>query len=123
MVGPSRVGICFARLTIAVWAVIAKTSPHVLSPELYALHLGTHFVTKYPHIHKAFITVEQLKWSRIPVEGAPHKHSFVRDGEEKIVVNAEIDGTSGKDKISAKLESGIKDLLGRLKVHARTTWR
>lgn len=91
--------------------VIAKTSPHVLSPELYALHLGTHFVTKYSHIHKAFITVEQLKWSRISVEGDPHKHSFVRDGEEKIVVNAEIDGTSGKDKISAKIESGIKDLL------------
>jgi len=91
--------------------VIAKTSPHVLSPELYALHLGTHFVTKYPHIHKAFIGVEQLKWSRIPVEGALHKHSFVRDGEEKIVVNAEIDATAGKDKVTATIKSGIKDLL------------
>lgn len=80
-------------------------------------------MTKYPHIHKAFITVEQLKWSRIPVEGDPHKHSFVRDGEEKIVVNAEIDGTSGKDKISAKIESGIKDLLGWLKMDAGLTWR
>ncbi|KAG9104998.1 hypothetical protein FRC06_002919 [Ceratobasidium sp. 370] len=92
-------------------AVIAKTSPYVLSPELYALHLGTHFVTKYPHIHKAFIDVEQLKWSRIEVEGTPHKHSFVRDGEEKIVVKAEVDATAGKDKVSATVEAGIKDLL------------
>ncbi|KAJ1307523.1 hypothetical protein OPQ81_001621 [Rhizoctonia solani] len=91
--------------------VIAKTSPHVLSPELYGLHLGTHFVTKYPHIHKAFITIEQLKWTRIAVEGAPHKHSFVRDGEEKIVVNVEVDATAGKDKVSAKVNAGIKDLL------------
>ncbi|ELU40375.1 uricase (Urate oxidase) [Rhizoctonia solani AG-1 IA] len=91
--------------------VIAKTSPHVLSPELYGLHLGTHFVTKYPHIHKAFITIEQLKWTRIDVEGTPHKHSFVRDGEEKIVVNVEVDATAGKDKVSANVTAGIKDLL------------
>lgn len=102
-------GVCFRT---KIPAVIAKTSPHVLSPELYALHLGIHFVTKYPHIHKAFIGVEQLKWSRIDVEGAPHKHSFVRDGEEKIVVNAEIDATAGKDKVSATIEAGVKDLLG-----------
>ncbi|EUC64806.1 uricase [Rhizoctonia solani AG-3 Rhs1AP] len=90
---------------------IAKTSPHVLSPELYGLHLGTHFVTKYPHIHKAFITIEQLKWTRIIVEGTPHKHSFVRDGEEKILVDIEVDATAGKDKVSAKVSAGIKDLL------------
>ncbi|CAE6515996.1 unnamed protein product [Rhizoctonia solani] len=96
--------------------VIAKTSPHVLSPELYGLHLGTHFVTKYPHIHKAFITIEQLKWTRIAVEGTPHKHSFVRDGEEKIVVNVEVDATAGKNKVSAKVDAGIKDLLGELAV-------
>ncbi|CAE6425433.1 unnamed protein product [Rhizoctonia solani] len=88
--------------------VIVKSSPHVLSPELYGLHLGTHFVTKYPHIHKAFITIEQLKWSRITVEGTPHKHSFVRDGEEKIVVNVEVDATAGKDKVSAKVDAVLK---------------
>ncbi|KAB5592526.1 Uricase [Ceratobasidium theobromae] len=97
-------------VVVATDSMIAKTSPHILSPELYALHLGTHFVTKYPHIHKAFITIEQLKWSRIPVDGAPHKHSFVRDGEEKIVVDVEVDGTD-KDKVSAKVQAGIKDLL------------
>ncbi|GAB1521915.1 hypothetical protein RhiTH_005014 [Rhizoctonia solani] len=100
-------------VVVATDSMIAKTSPHVLSPELYGLHLGTHFVTKYPHIHKAFITIEQLKWTRIDVEGTPHKHSFVRDGEEKIVVNVEVDATAGKDKVSANVTAGIKDLLGR----------
>ncbi|CCO28922.1 urate oxidase [Rhizoctonia solani AG-1 IB] len=63
----------------------------------------------YPHIHKAFITIEQLKWTRIAVEGTPHKHSFVRDGEEKIVVNVEVDATAGKDKVSAKVDAEVDD--------------
>ena len=37
----------------------------------------------------------------------------VRDGEEKIVVNVEVDATAGKDKVSAKVDAGIKDLLGK----------
>ncbi|KAL0575252.1 hypothetical protein V5O48_006717 [Marasmius crinis-equi] len=90
---------------------VAKVSPHVLVPERFALHLGTHLVSKYAHIHKAFVTVEQLRWSRIPVDGKGHPHSFLRDGDEKRVVNAEIDGTKGKEKIVAKLKAGINDLL------------
>lgn len=47
--------------------ILAKTSPHVLTAELFALHLATHFVTKYPHIHKAFVDIDSLRWSRIEV--------------------------------------------------------
>jgi urate oxidase len=47
--------------------VYAKTSPHVLDPPAFALHLGLHFVHKYAHIHKAFIDIISLRWSRIPV--------------------------------------------------------
>jgi len=49
-------------------------------------------VQKYPHIHKAFVDIESLKWSRIPVQGMEHKHSFVRDGEEKRVTSVEVGG-------------------------------
>ncbi|KAG8807312.1 hypothetical protein FRC17_004523 [Serendipita sp. 399] len=68
-------------------------------------------VTKYPHITKAFCDVESLKWSRIPVQGVEHKHSFVRDGEEKRTASVEVDGTQGKDKLVCKVTSGIQDLL------------
>lgn len=94
--------------------VIAKLSPHVLDPVLFALHLGIHFVTTYPHIHKSNVTVEKLKWSRIVLEGAPegHNHSFVRDGEEKETVDVWVDGTAGTDKLTATIKAGLKDLLG-----------
>lgn len=50
--------------------ILAKTSPYVLTPELFALHLATHLVTKYPHIHKAFVDIDSLRWSRIEVSPA-----------------------------------------------------
>ncbi|KAI0363181.1 uricase [Pilatotrama ljubarskyi] len=96
---------------------LAKTSPHVLHPERFALHLGTHLVSKYAHLKKAFITIEQLRWQRIPVaqgEGQdpkPHSHAFYRDGEDKRTVEAEIDASAGKDQIVARVTAGIKDLL------------
>jgi len=91
--------------------VLAKTSPHVLDPALFALHIGLHFVTKYAHISKSVVTIEQLKWSRIAVDGKPHKHSFVRDGEEKGIVKVEVDASEGKDKVTGTVVAGLKDLL------------
>ncbi|KAJ7266600.1 hypothetical protein C8J57DRAFT_1328279 [Mycena rebaudengoi] len=94
---------------------IAKISPHVLVPERFALHLGTHLVSKYPHIHKAFVTVEQLRWSRIPIAGeqgaTDHPHAFIRDGDDKRTVTVEVDASKGKDNIVANVTAGISDLL------------
>ncbi|KAG5643744.1 hypothetical protein DXG03_009678 [Asterophora parasitica] len=94
---------------------LAKVSPHVLIPELFALHLGTHLVSRYAHIHKAFVTVEQLRWSRIPVDNTDghtgHSHAFLRDGDDKRVVKVEIDGARGKDKLVGMVTAGIADLL------------
>ncbi|KNZ80771.1 Uricase [Termitomyces sp. J132] len=98
---------------------LAKVSPHVLVPEYFALHLGTHLVSRYLHIHKAFVTIEQLRWSRIPVVNAQgldgavegHKHSFLRDGDDKRVIKAEVDASAGKDKLVGRVSAGITDLL------------
>jgi len=93
--------------------VLAKTSPHVLSPALFALHIALHFVTKYEHISKSVVTIQQFKWSRIPVgdKNELHKHSFVRDGEEKNVIKVEVDASEGKDKVKGSVIGGVKDLL------------
>ncbi|WWC94923.1 urate oxidase [Kwoniella sp. B9012] len=91
--------------------VFAKTSPHVLNAPVFALHLGIHFVTKYAHITKAFIDIEQLKWSRIEVNGKPHKWSFIRDGDEKSLVECVVDASGGKESVKADLKVGMKDLL------------
>ncbi|EKC99586.1 uricase (Urate oxidase) [Trichosporon asahii var. asahii CBS 8904] len=89
----------------------AKTSPYVLDPAAFALHLGTHFVTRYDHITRAYIDLYTKKWSRIPVEGQPHKWAFVHDGDEKQTVSLVVDGREGKDKLKADLKMGLKDLL------------
>ena len=65
---------------------LAKVSPHILNAERFGLHLGTHLVSKHAHIHKAIVTIEQLRWARISVDGKPHDHSFLRDGDEKRIV-------------------------------------
>jgi len=92
---------------------LAKVSPHILSAERFGLHLATHLVSKYAHIHKAFVTIEQLRWARIIVGGGKHDHSFLRDGDEKRTVKIEVDGSQGKDKLAGNVSAGINDLLGQ----------
>nr|CRX79137.1 hypothetical protein ls5930a1_00168 [Leucosporidium scottii]CRX79214.1 hypothetical protein ls5931a1_00042 [Leucosporidium scottii] len=91
--------------------LFSKQSPHCLSPEKFALDLALHLVGHYAHLHKSHVDITQLKWSRIPVAGKPHKHSFVRNGDEKRLTSVSVDGTAGKDKMTATVSSGIKDLL------------
>ncbi|GAA5869512.1 hypothetical protein JCM8547_001510 [Rhodosporidiobolus lusitaniae] len=91
--------------------IFAKTSPHVLQPELFALHLGLHFVSTYAHLDRASVDVVQLKWSRIPVQGKPHKFSFVRNGEDKRTASVFVDARKGKNNVTATCTSGLKDLL------------
>ncbi|TDL25562.1 uricase [Rickenella mellea] len=90
---------------------LAKTSPHILHPERFALHLGSHIVGKYAHIHKATVSIEQLRWHRIAINGQDHTHSFYRDGDDKRTTEVEVDATAGKDNMVAKVTSGIADLL------------
>ncbi|KAF5359654.1 hypothetical protein D9756_002890 [Leucocoprinus leucothites] len=95
---------------------LAKVSPHILSAERFALHLGTFFVSKYDHITKAHANIEQLRWARIEVPGEQkeveeHSHAFWRDGEEKRIVSVVVDATAGKDKLIASVTAGISGLL------------
>ncbi|KAK9460844.1 uncharacterized protein V1516DRAFT_443352 [Lipomyces oligophaga] len=85
--------------------ILAKKNP-VSPPELFASILGTHFVTTYSHVHKSFVHIVQHRWTRYSVDGKPHEHSFIRDGNEVRIVDAEVE-ESGKITISA----GISDLL------------
>jgi len=85
--------------------VLAKQNP-VTPPELFASILGNHFVSKYKHIHVAHISITVHKWTRMDVDGKPHPHSFIRDGEEKRVVEAVV-----KEGGETSIKSGIKGLL------------
>jgi len=86
--------------------ILAKQNP-VIPIELFASIIGTHFVTKYNHIHGAHVKIIQQKWTRMTVDGKPHPHSFLRDGEDTREVEAHVqDGGRG-----IKLRSAIGKLL------------
>ncbi|KAK4048421.1 hypothetical protein OIV83_004767 [Microbotryomycetes sp. JL201] len=89
----------------------SKKSKNCLQPEKFALEFAMHLLTFYPQVNKSHVEVQQLKWSRIPVKGQPHKYSFVRDGDEKRLASVTLDGTNGKDKITGSVTSGLQDLL------------
>lgn len=88
---------------------IAKTSPHVLVPERFALHLASHVLAKYDHLSSAHVDIQQFKWSRLTGEGG--QHSFVRDGDEKRLVHLDLRKTPNG--LQGDLTAGLKDLLGR----------
>ena len=73
--------------TIYIKAKEFSVSP----PELFAARLAGHFLDTYAHISAANVSILQHRWTRIEVEGKPHPHSFLRDGEEKRTVQARIE--------------------------------
>lgn len=101
--------------------VLAKTSPHVLSPELFGLHLGLHLVGTHVHVRAARIVIQQVKWARIPVRGRLHASTFLRDGEEKRSITIDVrretpaatleDDKTAEDVVMADVRSSIQGLV------------
>ncbi|RAL01583.1 urate oxidase [Aspergillus ibericus CBS 121593] len=73
--------------------ITAKQNP-VTPPELFGSILGNHFITKYNHIHAAHVHIITHRWTRLTIDGKPHPHSFLRDGEE--TRNVQVDAVEGK---------------------------
>ena len=85
--------------------LMAKQYP-VNPPELFAAILASHFTDTYKHIHSAHVKVVQHRWTRMTVDGAPHPHSFMRDGAE--TRNAEATSNQGQ---GISIRSAIAGLL------------
>lgn len=45
--------------------LFAKSSQNVLTPELFGMEIGEHFLRTYDHIDVAEIEITKLKWSRL----------------------------------------------------------
>ncbi|KAM3430097.1 hypothetical protein MY4824_007855 [Beauveria thailandica] len=84
--------------------ILAKQHP-VTPPELFAATLGAHFLEKYSHIHVANVDIATKRWVRMHVDGRPHPHSFVKEGEEKRNVRARVSRSGG-----IAVNSGLSDL-------------
>ncbi|KAL1992212.1 hypothetical protein VTN49DRAFT_4244 [Thermomyces lanuginosus] len=73
--------------------ILAKQHP-VTPPELFGSIVGTHFIETYKHIHAAHVHIISHRWTRMGIDGKPHPHSFLRDGEE--TRDVQVDVTEGK---------------------------
>lgn len=73
---------------------------------------------KYEHLSKAFVSIEKLKWSRIVVQGTPHKHAFVRDGDEKVTTEVEVStGLIAGVRVHGCVSGGGRGSGGRTSMH------
>lgn len=84
--------------------VYAFARDGVGAPEDFLLRLGRHFTGEFDWVTGGRWEAEQYTWSRIPVEGEEHDHSFVRGGTETRSTVVTFDGDD------ATVISGLHDL-------------
>jgi urate oxidase len=61
------------------------------SPEQFLLTLGRHWVDQ-EWVTGCWMKAEQFGWERIPADGRPHDHSFIRSGRETRTAVVQYDG-------------------------------
>ncbi|MFE5407749.1 factor-independent urate hydroxylase [Microbacterium sp. NPDC056569] len=84
--------------------VFAFARDGVGAPEEFLLRLGRHFTGEFDGVTGGRWEAEQYTWSRIPVDGEGHDHSFVRGGTEIRTVVVVFAGAE------ATVISGLRDL-------------
>lgn len=71
------------------------------------MEITEHVLKQYKHISKVHVDIIKHKWTRLLVDGKPHPHSFVRDGEDVQVTR--VDRERAGDKVF--ITSGLQKLL------------
>lgn len=51
--------------------------------EVFCGALAQRYLDRYAHVEQVTVTALETKWTRLAVDGAPHPHSFVLDGNGK----------------------------------------
>lgn len=87
--------------------IFGKRSRNVENIEVFAQELSTHFLEKYSHLSSIHVDIVKHKWTRLIVDGQPHPHSFVRDGED--IQTTSLDHYRQGNIM--KITSGLKKLL------------
>jgi urate oxidase len=73
--------------------------------EPFAVLLADHFTSKYDHVDRVLVEIDERVWARETIDGAPHPHTFSKAGSATPFVKlSKVNGAT-------VLESGIKDLI------------
>ncbi len=86
-----------------VYALAAQTD-EIEEIESFGLRLARYFLTENEQVSRVSIDISEHKYTRIPVDGEPHRHSFTKNEGEKrtTAIRMTRDETS--------VESGLEDL-------------
>lgn len=86
-----------------VYALAAQTT-EIEEIESFGLRLARHFLEQNEQVSRVSIDIIEHKYTRIPMDGEPHPHSFTKSGGEKrtTAIRMTRDETS--------VESGLEDL-------------
>ena len=68
--------------------IVAHENPG-LNAELYCTALARRFLDLYAQTEHAVITAHETRWTRLAVNGAPHAHSFLLNGNGRPVSHVE----------------------------------
>jgi urate oxidase len=83
---------------------LAAQKDEIEEIECFGLRLARHFLKENEQISRVLIDIIEHKYTRIPVDGKPHDHSFTKSGGEKRTTA--IRATREEESV----ESGLSDL-------------
>lgn len=86
-----------------VYALAAQTG-EIEEIESFGLRLARHFLAENEQVSRVSIDIIEHKYTRIPVSGEPHPHSFTKSGGEKRTTSIRM------TRDDASVESGLEDL-------------
>jgi urate oxidase len=86
-----------------VYALAAQTD-EIEEIESFGLRLAKYFLAENKQVSRVSIDIIEHKYTRIPVEGEPHPHSFTKSGGEKRTTSIRM------TRDDASVESGLEDL-------------
>jgi urate oxidase len=86
-----------------VYALAAQTD-EIEEIETFGLRLGRYFLDHNEQVSRVSIDIIEHKYTRIPVDGEPHAHSFTKSGGEKRTTSIRM------TREETSVESGLEDL-------------
>ncbi|XP_033732455.1 uricase-like isoform X2 [Pecten maximus] len=75
----------------------------VKSPEEFAILLCNHFLSKYSHVDKVTVYIQQAPWKRMKIDGDKHVHAFLISDEATRFCDC-VHARGGKPLVSAGLK-------------------
>lgn len=84
---------------------LARETAEIEEIEVFAQRLANYFLANNLPVTRVVIEISEHGWTRIAVGGAPHEHSFTKDGDEKRTTKVD----AKREMVT--VESGIENLI------------